>query len=186
MHQRTNNLRKGLAILLALCLAPAAIFAEETPEATAEGSDVAITLQNITAEAVSAATVTVDGAEAAREGFVFTAEAVADGEHEVVLSRAGFVTLTLTLTILGGEVTAVSDEARVEARTAAGFTVNMVAGDVDGNGKVDGRDASDLYAAWRATAEEIERYSLAADLDGNGEVNDLDVSCLYAQWRFGY
>ncbi len=150
-----------------------------------KGIEVAITLAKIAVDAVVDATVTVDGAEAAADGAVFTAEAVADGDHTVVVARPGFVTLTFTLTVADGAVAAV-DSVRAEDITAEGFTVNMVAGDIYVDGKVDGMDASALYAAWRATTENVELYNIAADIDGSGEVNGLDASALYAEWRFGY
>ena len=63
----------------------------------------------------------------------------------------------------------------------------MVAGDIYVDGKVDGLDASALYAAWRGNAEiAASGYDIAADIDGSGEVNGLDASALYAEWRFGY
>lgn len=138
-----------------------------------QGIDVDITL-TMPEAAGALATVTVDDVAATQNGLVFTAAALADGDHTVVVARPGYATLTITLTIANGEV------------TSNNTTIAMVGGDTNGDGKVHADDYMDIVNNWRASAEALgEAFPNNCDINGDGTVHADDYMAIVNNWRYG-
>lgn len=103
------------------------------------------------------------------EGVGFKADGVALGEYTMTIARAGYVTQTVTVTV---------NSDGIDAEMPA-----MIAGDVAGDGIIDGSDVSALGTSWGARTGDAS-YQERADLNADGVVDGSDVSLLGTNWGY--
>jgi len=93
--------------------------------------------------------------------FTFTAPA---GSYSTVASASGFLNAQASVTLIGGNTTTLT-------------TINLPAGDIDGNGVIDQFDAMTIGMNYNAAEPSV------ADLNNDGIINVLDLEALAGNYR---
>ena len=118
-----------------------------------------VTVRLMQADREVARTVTTDG--------MYQLEQIQAGEYRLVVSKKDHATREYDLTVSDRDV-------------AQDVKIHLV-GDIDGNGKVNVADISQLYAHTRGVNTITDAYTLTCgDVDKNKKVNVADISQLYA------
>jgi RHS repeat-associated protein len=113
--------------------------------------------------------------------FVPATPTIAGLQPREVNARGNLVVALFAIDKPGLYVVAVSG---ATSTTAGSYALNLtVAGDLNGDGNVDGNDSA-LFAAALGSIAGASNYSLAADINGDGKVDDADQVILASDYGF--
>ena len=116
--------------------------------------------------------VTVTGTGASGQATQdFTLTGVASGTYDLVVTKAGHLTYTITGVVVGsGNVDLTADTSKAYS------TITLLCGDVDGDGNINESDVSVIRYASNINKPVSSAANPLADVDGDGNVNESDVS----------
>ena len=101
----------------------------------------------------------------------FSIEGVAAGTYDLVVTKAGHLTYTITGVVVE------SDNVDLTADTSKVYsTITLLCGDVDGDGNINESDVSVIRYASNINKPVSSAANPLADVDGDGNVNESDVS----------
>ncbi len=101
----------------------------------------------------------------------FTLAGVASGTYDLVVTKPGHLTYTITGVVVGsGNVDLTADASKVYS------TITLLCGDIDGDGNINESDVSVIRYASNINKPVSSAANPLADVDGDGNVNESDVS----------
>ena len=116
--------------------------------------------------------VTVTGTGASGQATQdFTLTGVASGTYDLVVTKAGHLTYTITGVVVGSENLDLTGDT-----SKAYSTITLLCGDVDGDGNINESDVSVIRYASNINKPVSSAANPLADVDGDGNVNESDVS----------
>ena len=106
--------------------------------------------------------------------WTFTFSGVAQGTYDLVVTKAGHLTYTIT----GVQVTGETLDLNAHSNTAI-RTMSMLCGDINGDGSINPTDINVIYQAGNYYKAVSVAANAVADLNGDGSINPTDINIIY-------